>query len=132
MRKLRVDWSAGEDSFLLLCKVAGSYLCRNSRYQMVPYTAVRDLLHEYFPESENKTSRACQRRLNYMLKNQSTADNVALFLEDVKQDTEIVRQFSIPEAGAISKTSNEARQVLNVLNKCTIQSVRNKCTKCTN
>ena len=52
---------------------------------MVPYTAVRDLLHEYFPESENKTSRACQRRLNYMLKNQSTADNVALFLEDVKQ-----------------------------------------------
>ena len=78
---------------------------------MVPYTAVRDLLHEYFPESENKTSRDCQRRLNYMLKNQSTADNVALFLEDVKQDTEIVRQFSIPEAGAISKTSNEARQV---------------------
>ena len=104
---------------------------------MVPYTAVRDLLHEYFPESENKTSRACQRRLNYMLKNQSTADNVALFLEDVKQvilashwpqyfsrlashwpqyvsrlashwsmqDTEIVRQFSIPEPGAISKVN---------------------------
>ena len=93
---------------------------------MVPYTAVRDLLHEYFPESENKTSRACQRRLNYMLKNQSTADNVALFLEDVKQvipashwpqyfsrlashwsmqDAEIVRQFSIPEPGAISKVN---------------------------
>ena len=109
MRKLRVDWSAGEDSFLLLCKVAGSYLCRNSRYQMVPYTAVRDLLHDHFPESENKTSRACQRRLNYMLKNQSTADNVALFLEDVKQDGDIVNQFSIPEPGAISKTHNEAR-----------------------
>ena len=109
MRKLRVDWSSGEDSFLLLCKVAGSYLCRNARYQMVPYTSVRDLLHEHFPESQNKTSRACQRRLNYMLKNQSTADNVALFLEDVKQDADIVSKFNIPEVGTISKTNNEAR-----------------------
>ena len=32
---------------------------------------------------------------------QSTADNVALFLEDVKQDGDIVTQFNIPEAGAI-------------------------------
>eukprot|EP00092_Neocalanus_flemingeri_P000749 GFUD01000793.1.p1 GENE.GFUD01000793.1~~GFUD01000793.1.p1 ORF type:complete len:1909 (+),score=561.12 GFUD01000793.1:540-5729(+) len=109
MRKLRVDWSAGEDSFLLLCKVAGSYLCSNSRNQMVQYTAVRDLLHQHFPESQNKTSRACQRRLNYMLKNQSTADNVALFLEDVKQDVEIVEQFEIPEGGILSKSGNEAR-----------------------
>jgi len=109
MRKLRVDWSAGEDSFLLLCKVAGSFLCSNSRNQMVQYTAVRDLLHEQFPESQNKTSRACQRRLNYMLKNQSTADNVALFLEDVKQDLEIVEHFQIPEGGVLSKSSNEAR-----------------------
>ena len=35
MRKLRVDWSAQEDSFLLLCKVAGAYLCQNTRSQMV-------------------------------------------------------------------------------------------------
>ena len=28
MRKLRVDWSAGEDSFLLLCKV----LCQSFLY----------------------------------------------------------------------------------------------------
>ena len=34
---------------------------------------------------------------------QSTADNVALFLEDVKQDGDIVTQFNIPEAGAISR-----------------------------
>ena len=44
-----------------------------------------------------------------MLKNQSTADNVALFLEDVKQDNDIVTKFDIPEAGAISKINNEAR-----------------------
>ena len=52
---------------------------------MVQYTSVRDLLHTYFPESSNKTSRACQRRLNYMMKNGTTADNVALFLADVQQ-----------------------------------------------
>ena len=46
MRKLRVDWSDQEDSFLLICKVAGAYLCQNSRSGMVTYTAVRDLLHK--------------------------------------------------------------------------------------
>ena len=74
-------------------KVAGSYLCCNSRNQMVQYTAVRDLLHEHFPESGNKTSRACQRRLNYMMKNQTTADNVALFLADVMQDEEVTAKY---------------------------------------
>jgi len=109
MRKLRVDWSAGEDSFLLLCKVAGSFLCSNSRNQMVQYTAVRDLLHAHFPESGNKTSRACQRRLNYMMKNPTTADNVALFLADVKQAEEVVNIFSVPEAGTVNRMDNEAR-----------------------
>ena len=86
MRKLRVDWSTQEDSFLLLCKVAGAYLCQNSRNQMVQYTAVRDLLHRNFTSSHNKTSRACQRRLNYVLKNVTTVDNVTLFLADLRQD----------------------------------------------
>jgi hypothetical protein len=27
----RVDWSAAEDSFLLLCKVAGMFLCAKTR-----------------------------------------------------------------------------------------------------
>ncbi len=107
MRKLRVDWSDQEDSFLLICKVqliyekhfvlaalrnslllqvAGAYLCRNMRPQMVQFTLVRDLLHAHFPESHNKTSRACQRRLHYMMKNKTTADNVTLFLADIERD----------------------------------------------
>lgn len=90
MRKLRVDWKDHEDSFLLLCKVAGLYLCLNTKSRMVTYTAVRDLLHLRFPESSNKTSRACQRRLNYMMKNATTADNVTLFLAEVQQDRKVV------------------------------------------
>lgn len=71
---------------------------------MVQYTAVRDLLHDTFPESANKTSRACQRRLNYMLKNQSSADNVALFLEDARQDQAVVDRF------LLSPPEQEVRQ----------------------
>ena len=76
---------------------------------MVQYTAVRDLLHKHFPESQNKTSRACQRRLNYMMKNQTTADNVSLFLADVRQDEEISSRFTVPKVGTVSKLDNEAR-----------------------
>eukprot|EP00095_Tigriopus_kingsejongensis_P011852 maker-scaffold493_size155937-snap-gene-0.21 protein:Tk11852 transcript:maker-scaffold493_size155937-snap-gene-0.21-mRNA-1 annotation:"general transcription factor 3c polypeptide 1" len=109
MRKLRVDWSAQEDSYLLLCKVAGLYLCQNSRNQMVQYVWVRDLLHRHFAESLNKTSHACQRRLNYMMKNPTTANNVTLFLADLQQDTEISSRYVVPMNGTLSKEDNEAR-----------------------
>ena len=90
MRKLRVDWTQPEDSLLLICRVAGAYLCQNARQQMVNYTSVRDLLHARFPESgANKTSRACQRRINYMIKNPTTAENVALYLAEVQQDEKV-------------------------------------------
>lgn len=35
MRKLRVDWTPQEDSLLLVCKVAGWYLCDDTRTKMV-------------------------------------------------------------------------------------------------
>ncbi len=95
MRKLRVDWSPAEDSFLLLCRVAGNFVCRRhhlSVHTMVPYSIVRDLLHKHFPEEScNKTSRACQRRINYMMKNAATAHSVRLFFAEVEQDREVSR-----------------------------------------
>ena len=44
----RVEWSKEEDTFLLLARVAGSYLCQHmiaAACQMVPYCIVRDELH---------------------------------------------------------------------------------------
>ncbi|XP_071552525.1 general transcription factor 3C polypeptide 1 isoform X1 [Panulirus ornatus] len=96
MNKLRVDWSSAEDSFLLLCKVASCFLFPNIRSQMITFSLVRDLLHERFPEARNKTSRACQRRINYIMKNPTTEDNVAIFLEEVRQDASIVAEFKGP------------------------------------
>ena len=107
MRKLQVDWSAGEDSFLLLSKVVGSYLCRNSWHMMVQYTAVRDLLHQHFPESKNETSKACKRTF-YMLKNKSTVDKVPCCLEDVRLDPKLASLVHIPD-GLELKASLEAR-----------------------
>lgn len=60
---------------------------------MITFSLVRDLLHERFPEARNKTSRACQRRINYIMKNPTTEDNVAIFLEEVRQDANIVEEF---------------------------------------
>lgn len=96
MNKLRVDWSSAEDSFLLLCKVASCFLFPNKRSQMITFSLVRDMLHKRFPEARNKTSRACQRRINYIMKNPTTEDNVAIFLEEVKQDPKIVQDFKGP------------------------------------
>ena len=45
--------------------------------------------------SKNKTSRACQRRIMYMMKNPATANSVALHLEDVRQDPKIMEQFKV-------------------------------------
>jgi hypothetical protein len=54
---------------------------------------VRDAIHRRFPQTSiNKTSRACQRRLTYMLKNPTTAANVTLFYADVQQDPEVGKQ----------------------------------------
>ena len=63
---------------------------------MVQYVWVRDLLHKHFDESANKTSHACQRRINYMMKNKTTLDNVTLFLADVQQDHEVKSPRKVP------------------------------------
>lgn len=97
MNKLRVDWSASEDSLLLLCKVASCYLLPSSpRPRMLPFTLVRNILHKRFPESQNKTGRACQRRINYIMKDPTTADSVAIFVEEVRQDPYIKQHFVPP------------------------------------
>ncbi|KAF7988493.1 hypothetical protein HCN44_001066 [Aphidius gifuensis] len=94
MNKLRVDWSPHEDSILLMCKVVMMYLCPNPRSQLITFTAVRDVLRLYSSTiSQNKTSRACQRRLLYMLKDPHTLQSVALRVEEIKQNFFITDKY---------------------------------------
>jgi hypothetical protein len=51
----------------------------------------------YVQASQNKTSRACQRRILYMMKNPATAHSVALHLEDIRQDPHIIKQFGVSQ-----------------------------------
>ena len=111
MTKLRVEWTEKEDSFLLLCKVAGAFISSNLRqYQHINYTLVRNILHKRFPEGLNKTSRACQRRTNYMMKNPATIENVSLFLADLEQDDTLNLKFDIEWKRAFLKEENEEKQ----------------------
>ncbi|XP_063221021.1 general transcription factor 3C polypeptide 1 isoform X2 [Bacillus rossius redtenbacheri] len=93
MNKLRVEWLPEEDNLLLLCKVASVYLCSNQKQHTITFPMVRDILHKKNPKYKNKTSRSCQRRILYVMKNVSTAYNVALHLEEMSQDPEISSQF---------------------------------------
>ncbi|GFG28372.1 hypothetical protein Cfor_01748 [Coptotermes formosanus] len=106
MSKLRVEWSTTEDNLLLLCKVASTYLCPIPRKQIINFQMIRDCLHQICPSSQNKTSRACQRRILYMMKNPATAHSVALHLEDVRQDPNVIRQFGNTIQELRSKTDD--------------------------
>lgn len=92
MTKLRVDWSTEEDTVILFCKVAMLYLCPNPRKQGVPMCTVRDIL-QWLLKSNDKTSRACQRRIVYMMKNPTTASNVHMCLLEVQHNARITETF---------------------------------------
>ncbi|KAG4077748.1 hypothetical protein HA402_011177 [Bradysia odoriphaga] len=92
MKKLRVDWRPDEDNFLLLCKVGLLYLCPHSRKQTITSNTIRDVLHWHL-KSFDKTSRACQRRIIYMMKNEAIAKNVHSCVQEMRNSVEIKKKF---------------------------------------
>lgn len=96
--KERVVWSPQEDSFLLLCKVTNLFL-ENRRpntlgRMLVSWTKIRDLLMEKYPDlAKDKTSKACQRRVSFVLKNPQTVLNVSAFLQEALHDSKLIEDF---------------------------------------
>ncbi|XP_014767991.1 general transcription factor 3C polypeptide 1 [Octopus bimaculoides] len=96
--KERVVWSQQEDSFLLLCKVANLFM-ENRRpnvlsRMIVSWTKIRDLLMDKYPEyAKDKTSKACQRRVSFVLKNPQTVLNVSAFLQEALHDSKLMEDF---------------------------------------
>ncbi|XP_075554996.1 general transcription factor 3C polypeptide 1 [Dermacentor variabilis] len=98
MKTMRVSWSSQEDIVLLMCKVCSWFLDRHLDKMVVPFTVIRDILNERFPElSKDKTSRACQRRLRFMLLNPATKVNASVFLCEAQQDQKLVEMFHGPK-----------------------------------
>lgn len=95
MNKLRVDWNPQEDNFLLLCKVAQMYLNPSNRLSM-PAQIVRDLIH-WHCKSLNKTSYACRRRINYIVRklpNSNQINNsIVMCLNEIKANKSIEKRF---------------------------------------
>ena len=59
--------------------------------------------------SKNKTSRACQRRMNYMIKNSDTMKNVSVYLSEIKTSDEVLKRYPVPKRGEISREDNDKR-----------------------
>uniref|UniRef100_A0A182Y6Q2 B-block_TFIIIC domain-containing protein n=1 Tax=Anopheles stephensi TaxID=30069 RepID=A0A182Y6Q2_ANOST len=95
MSNLRVKWSRAEDQILVMCRVAQLYLySTHSVTCPVNSSTFRDVLHWANVRSACKTSRACQRRVLYMVKKvPGVADTIRTCLEETKQNPLIADRF---------------------------------------
>lgn len=92
MVKLRVDWNPEEDNLLLLCRAAMQVMCPVLRRLNVSAQQIRDILH-WDLKSFDKTSRACQRRIVYMIKKEAVARNLYLLVQEINQNPSIRNRF---------------------------------------
>ncbi|CAH1784139.1 unnamed protein product, partial [Owenia fusiformis] len=108
MEKQRVNWTEREDSLLLICKVASLFMVGERPGLIVPWTTVRDTMHDAMPESADKSTKTCIRRVAYMMKNEQTKSSVATFLSECLCDKELVGRF---KTGKVYKLTNIAYNV---------------------
>ncbi|XP_078676635.1 general transcription factor 3C polypeptide 1-like [Branchiostoma floridae x Branchiostoma belcheri] len=94
MKRQRVSWTPQEDSLILRCRVASALLNKKVQQSFVPWMVVRDLLHDTFQASEDKTTFAVARRSTYIMKNSQTALNFKICLAEVHQDKEFMSWIS--------------------------------------
>ncbi|XP_051878324.1 general transcription factor 3C polypeptide 1 [Pristis pectinata] len=93
MTKLRVTWTAQEDSLLMLCRVASHVLNKKVKGPFVPWQTVRDVMHDYFEVALDKTSLAVGRRSRYILKNPQTMLNYRICLAEVYEDHALIDEI---------------------------------------
>uniref|UniRef100_A0A182M2V9 Uncharacterized protein n=1 Tax=Anopheles culicifacies TaxID=139723 RepID=A0A182M2V9_9DIPT len=95
MSNLRVKWSRAEDQILVLCRVAQLYMYSTLSVSCPINSSIfRDVLHWANVRSACKTSRACQRRVLYMVKKvPGVADTIRTCLEEAKQNPLISERF---------------------------------------
>lgn len=111
LKSTRTEWSRLEDLILFLCKVAVYYLCPSVKKPfIIPYTTIRDVLHRTCPISRNKTSRACQRRMNFLFSNHETEEGSAVSATNLN-NLEFVRKYFSKFRNKSSKNIKEKDQI---------------------
>ncbi|XP_071427563.1 general transcription factor 3C polypeptide 1 isoform X1 [Pithys albifrons albifrons] len=93
MTRLRVTWTAQEDSLLMLCRIASHVLNAKVKGAFVPWQVVRDVMHSSFEESLDKTSHSVGRRARYIIRNPQIYLNYKVCLAEVYQDKALIDDF---------------------------------------
>lgn len=94
MANLRVSWSEEEDQTLLLCKLAVLYLRPKGPMKGYVPSVYRDVLHWNFSSAISKTTKACQRRLVYMLKIREHTKTILHFcLAELRENDSITQRY---------------------------------------
>lgn len=97
MKTLRVVWSDFEDKTLSLAKVAMKFAFPNDNQcaHYVNFGLIRDILHWRTDKALNKTSRACQRRMMYLMKNNKAfREQTFLYLEELRANREFSNKYN--------------------------------------
>ena len=96
MRTMRVRWSEIEDKTLLLIKVALKFAFSLGA-QSVHYvnaSIFRDILHWRTDKALNKTSKACSRRVQYLIKQKPLfKEQIALYHEELRANSEFTLKY---------------------------------------
>ncbi|XP_050083732.1 general transcription factor 3C polypeptide 1 [Anopheles aquasalis] len=120
MTKQRSKWDESEDQVLLMCRVALMYLYGDPLRPVttISITTIRDILHWACARAQCKTSNACGRRLQYMVRHlPHVAEQLRMYLEQCKLHPRVTSQFG---AGFVAKLrqyfprKDEFRQALQI------------------
>ncbi|XP_049535938.1 general transcription factor 3C polypeptide 1 [Anopheles darlingi] len=120
MTKQRSKWDESEDQVLLMCRVALMYLYGDPLRPVatISMTTIRDILHWSCARAQCKTSNACGRRLQYMVRHlPHVAEQLRMYLEQSKLHPSVTSQFG---AGFVVKLrryfprKEEFRQALQI------------------
>jgi general transcription factor 3C polypeptide 1 len=96
MKTMRVTWTEVEDKTLLLTRVATKFAFpqdAQSSYYVSP-NVIRDILHWRTEKALNKTSKACSRRILYMMKTKpNIKETIALHHEFLRTNREFTMKY---------------------------------------
>ena len=96
MKSQRVSWSEVEDKTLLLIKVAMkvAFPIEGQSVHYVNASIIRDVLHWRTEKALNKTSKACTRRIQYLVKTKASfKEQIALYNEELRANSEFMTKY---------------------------------------
>ncbi|XP_035796337.1 general transcription factor 3C polypeptide 1-like [Anopheles albimanus] len=120
MTKQRSKWDESEDQVLLMCRVALMYLYGDPLRPVttINMTTIRDILHWSCGRAQCKTSNACGRRLQYMVRHlPHVAEQLRMYLEQCKLHPSVTSQFGAGFVGKLRQyfpNKEEFRQALQI------------------